>query len=260
MKNPLFIIIASLLITSCTSVRYHVNYKFKLSEVKKTEKDLPIQIDSLIDPLKNIKANYYSDSTIEIFFTPTNEDIHFAITNLTNQNLKLVWDESVITINNSQSKVIHNGVRLINRNEYQQPSIIYPNQTFKDRFVPTENISWQDGQGGQLGGWNQEPLLINKNYINSPVGSTEVFDSTQFVDYVTLLKNSSTIQINMPILVDDIKRKDYHFTFKVIYGVITPVNIKDRKKVITATWISSVSPFVILLWYLTNPSFTNPIH
>jgi hypothetical protein len=248
MKKLIFTIaIGSLLMASCTSVRYQANYEFKLSEVKKSEKGSPAQISSSLDTLKGAKSNCYSDSTIKVCFTPTNKNIHFEMTNLTDQNVKLVWDESMITTVGSQSKVMHDGVKFIDRNQYQQPSIVYPNQTFKDMFTPTENVYWRDGvysqYGSTPGGWEQKPLLIDKNYIN---GGTEVLDSTKFTDYVTSMKDA-TIQINMPILVDDTKRKDYRFNFKVVDGVVVPVEVADNKKTMGASLVGGLVGGLLLI-------------
>lgn len=248
-KLILSIAVGSLLMASCTSVRYQAHYEVKLSEVKKSEKGVPTQISSSLDTLKGTKSNCYSDSTIRVCFTPTSKDIHFEMTNLTDQNLKLVWDESMITTVGSQSKVMHDGVKFIDRNQYQQPSIIYPNQTFKDMFTPTENVYWRDGvysqYGSTPGGWEQKPLLLDKNYIN---GGTEVLDSAKFVDYVTSMKNGGKIQINMPIIVDDTKRKDYRFDFKIADGVIVPVEVNDSKKTMVASAFGGVVGGLVLIW------------
>ncbi len=253
MKKLLFTIaIGSLLMASCTSTRYTATYDVELSNVKKTEKGKPTISVGSLDTIKGVGKNCYSDSTIKVCFTPTKKDIGFTLTNLTDENLKLVWDESLITTIGSQSRVMHDGIKFIDRNSFQRPSVIYPNQTLSDIVTPTENVYWRDGVATQnsyvAGGWEQKPLILDKSYIEGY--GTEVMDSTKFTDFVKSMSDGGTININLPLTTDDNKRKDYQFNFDVNNGKVYPVEVVDKKKSTTATYLISAGTFFLTLLLL----------
>ena len=253
MKKLLFTIaIGSLLMASCTSTRYTATYDVDLSNVKKTEKGKPTISVGSLDTIKGVGKNCYSDSTIKVCFTPTKKDIGFTLTNLTDENLKLVWDEALITTIGSQSRVMHDGIKFIDRNSFQRPSVIYPNQTLSDIVTPTENVYWRDGVATQnsyvAGGWEQKPLILDKSYIEGY--GTEVMDSTKFTDFVKSMSDGGTININLPLTTDDNKRKDYQFNFDVNNGKVYPVEVVDKKKSTTATYLISAGTFFLTLLLL----------
>ena len=82
--------------------------------------------------------------------------IKINIENKSNSAIKVIWDETVLTDNNnSESGVIHEGVKYINKNESQVPSIILPSKTFEDSIIPKTHIRYNES--GYYEGWQIDP-------------------------------------------------------------------------------------------------------
>jgi hypothetical protein len=224
-KNLLIFTLIIISFTSCTSVRYHANYDIKLKN--------------------STDDNCFLDDNIQICFTPTNKDINFILKNNTNQNIKLIWDEVLITIDSNESRVIHEGIRLIDKGKTQIPSIIYPNQTIKDIISPIENIQWVSNEG-----WDQSPLFIDCNYIKIQDYTKEIYDSLEFINIVKFTKNTSSIILHIPILINETTRKDYQFNFKINKATIKPIQVYDQKKGDLSLALGFSSSVILLLMIL----------
>ena len=237
------IIFACFLATSCTSVRYYADYEVNLTGVEKSSNGKKIEVGET-----SIKENCFSDSNLRVCFTPSKKDIGFTLVNLTDQNMKVVWDETVVTTLGKESKVLHEGVKFIDRNDFQRPSIVYPGKSLSDLVAPSENVYWRDGYysqyGSSPGGWEQRPFFIDRNY--TPSGA-ETLDSSSFVSYVENIKKAGNISINLPVVVGESNRKDYEFKFKVEDAKISPIEIQDSKKTSTASAVITTISTVLLL-------------
>jgi hypothetical protein len=136
----------------------------------------------------------YKDSVVDIYFEFKEKDVAFGIKNKTNKSIKLVWDEALFMANGSSSKVMHDGVKYINRNESMPPTVIPANTFISDVITPTSNVYWREGYysqyGSTPGGWEQSPLLDDK------------------------LEKDSKVQIYLPMIIGG-QTKEYNFTFNV---------------------------------------------
>lgn len=82
--------------------------------------------------------------------------VPLEIRNKSTQPMQLQWDSSVFVSPEGHScRIIHTGVRLMDRNASQPPTIIASNSKVSDVIIPSDNISWQTG----VGDWKYSPLL-----------------------------------------------------------------------------------------------------
>ena len=113
-------------------------------------------------------GNTFEDSYVKIVFpfgTPENlrslKQIPFVLENRTTAPLKIDWDASVfIDPVGSSNRVIHAGVKLIDRNSGQSPSVVGSRSRFNDLLIPSDNIYWREGTDKTAGGWEERPLLL----------------------------------------------------------------------------------------------------
>jgi len=99
----------------------------------------------------------FSDDFIDVLFTIGGTQIGFDIRNKTDSGIKINWDDlSIIYPGGTSSRVIHSGIRLMDRNNPQAPTIIPPNARVSDVLIPSENIYYVSGQ---YGGWREHSLF-----------------------------------------------------------------------------------------------------
>lgn len=160
MKRLILIILLPLLLSSCYSYRgvYHVG----LTEVEKP-KDSTVRFgESTIVPVKDETGTKYSysDEAIEVVWLFLEDRIAFTITNKTDNSMKIVWDEVVFIDEKGQSnRVFHSGVKYIDRNSSQPPTVVVRGATVSDVIIPTDNAVYTSGQ---YGGWSVNPLFESR--------------------------------------------------------------------------------------------------
>ena len=154
----------------------------------------------------------YVDSLIDISFAVRKADISFSLRNLSSNTLKIIWDETLFIVEGNTGKVMHGGIKYIDRNMFQPPSVIPQGTVHNDAIVPSDNVYWRDGLYGRnisiAGKWEEREL---------------------FPQYVSLAKqddiikkfNGSEFTVYMPIQVKGVTQ-EYNFRFKVI-------NVADSK-------------------------------
>ena len=99
----------------------------------------------------------FSDSLINIKFTLSYQSLGFTLQNKTNKSLKIIWDESAYINEKGESKrVIHEGVKLIDRSQSQPSTTVIRGSVISDSVVPSDNIHYMSGQ---YGGWQTRPLF-----------------------------------------------------------------------------------------------------
>lgn len=134
----------------------------------------------------------FNDKALEISFVPGREGISFILRNKTQNPIKIDWNQvAYVDISGVSHKVIHAGVRYIERDKPQPASVVPPGAKLEDTIVPTDYISYVSGQ---YGGWTKEPLF--------PEGpAAKVYEK-------------KTVQIFMPVEVNG-TIKNYLFTFQI---------------------------------------------
>ncbi|MHA6697325.1 hypothetical protein [Chryseobacterium sp. A321] len=168
------------------------NYTYHLLEVE--------------NPFKNGTVNKdldsFSDSLIVITFIPSSTQIGFKLENKTDKNIKIDWNQVlIIDIDGGSKKVFHSGVRYIERDKEQAPTIIYKGTNITDLITPIQNAYYASGR---YGGWRTKPL------IDAPV----VGISFYYAYDPNLV--GKTFKAVIPINIED-KTFEYVYTFEVSF-------------------------------------------
>jgi hypothetical protein len=111
--------------------------------------------------------------------------------NKTDRGIKINWDEvSYISPTGEAMRVIHKGIRFIDRNTPQPPTIVPPNSRISDIIVPSEHIYFVSGK---YGSWVTMDLFYD-------------FDKTKY--------EGKEFSVYMPMEIKG-ERKEYTFTFRI---------------------------------------------
>ena len=139
-------------------------------------------------------------STNQSIKNPRKTKIDFL--NKTDKNIKIDWNQVLfIDTDGSSKKVFHAGVRYIERDKEQAPTIIYKGTNINDLIIPIQNVYFSSGS---YGGWRTKPL------INAPVVGISVYDA-----YDPNLVGK-TMKAIIPINIED-KTFEYVYTFQVSF-------------------------------------------
>src|SRR5207237_235665 len=109
----------------------------------------------LVKPTQSRELTF-SDESLSISFAITNMEMGFTIINRSEAPLALQWDAaSFIDLSNAAHRVIHKGVKLVDRDKPQPASIIPPGTTLTDTAYPADFVSWNQ----TINDWWQQPIL-----------------------------------------------------------------------------------------------------
>lgn len=96
----------------------------------------------MIEPIEATDNTFTDNGLIFQFLEVTNQII-FIIKNDTDQLVKIIWDNCVYRgFNNQPSRVIHHGVKYIDKEKPMAPSLIPPRSEIAEGVVPANHISW----------------------------------------------------------------------------------------------------------------------
>jgi hypothetical protein len=164
----------------------------------------------------NITGNVYEDNDLKITFSVGTKEIDFEIYNKTDKSVKIIWDETSFIPYGEGKKVMHKGVKYVDRNAAQVPTAIPSKTTWSDIVVPTDNIYYKQGYYSQYvsnpGGWETTDLWISADF-NKP--ETEA---------VVMKLKGWKYRLVMPMEVNGVK-KEYTFNFEItdVVKTVPPV-------------------------------------
>ena len=93
----------------------------------------------------------YEDDYINIVWYIGETQLHFSLTNKSGYSIKLPWDDMAYVDENGKAmRVIHSGIRLVDRNATQAPSVVPKNAILDDMLMPSENIYYEN-KGYRIG-------------------------------------------------------------------------------------------------------------
>ncbi len=132
----------------------------------------------------------YKDDNIEIRFT-LYSNINFQLNNIDNAPIIIDWNKvSIVMPDGTSHKIIHNGVKYIDRGEKMSKTTIPPNAKIKDEIVPIENIEMIGSH------WRSKAL-----FRHNPKSKKRL--------------NNKTFSIFMPIELSSGNINNYNFKFKI---------------------------------------------
>ncbi len=197
-------VIIALLITACASLknvrRYVANYSVVLSKVESPENAKQTYGETKVVTIddNDINKYRYEDDFISITWHVSTTKFNFALLNKSNHTLKINWNDiSYVDTEGKVGRVMHAGVKYVEKNNSQPPTSIPKGATISDILLPTENVYY-----AQYIGW-KEKYLIPSFY------KTQEDKDNNAQSYV-----GKTMQVLMPIMIEDVKN-DYVFTFEI---------------------------------------------
>ncbi|SUJ26429.1 Uncharacterised protein [Sphingobacterium spiritivorum] len=148
----------------------------------------------------------YEDSLIKIDWDYAVSQIGFVLTNRSDETMKIIWDEAAfISLSNETHRVFHKGIKYIDRENPQSPTLVYKGTTLSDLVSPT---SFTRYVAGRYGGWTSEPILEFKQADSNKAPFRE-----ELIDKI--------IRVILPIKINE-KTLEYGFNFKTTF--------KDKEK------------------------------
>ena len=204
MKTELITLaLVAIFMTSCKSSYYYTaSYNVQLATVE-SPADAKKQFgETKVVNFKDGEVNKYryEDDYIEIIWYVSAYKFYFDLRNKSNYTIKINWDDiSYVDYDGKVGRVMHSGVKYIDRNSSQPATTIPKDACIKDVLVPTENVYLIPGL---YGGW-REKLLIPSTY-----SSREAFANSAST-YI-----GKTMRILMPIMIENVQN-DYTYEFSI---------------------------------------------
>lgn len=205
MKKLLGIVVLLVMIVShsfaAKKLKVYIDYPVYLvsvespTDAKKQFADT--QIKSINDSINQVTKYMYEDDYIKIILFKTYSSIAFDLTNKTDHPIKLNWDNfSYVNTEGKTIRVIHSGVKYIDRNNSQPASVIPKGASISDVLMPAENVYLIGST------WNTGELLPFENSYK-----------TENLNYQpTSIKNWKQMSLYMPIEIEGVQN-DYTFHF-----------------------------------------------
>jgi hypothetical protein len=193
--NIIVCIFSIILLNGCTST-----YMLSLNNVERPINAQNKYGEQKITPLTGQEFNGYGfeDKAIKIIWIANiRTSMPFVVQNKTDQSIKIIWDEAAfVDCNGGTHRIMHSGVKYIDRSNSQPPSMVVRNGTLSDTIIPSDNIYFMSGQ---YGGWKERSLLPAKDSENARY-------------YI-----GKNIQVLLPLQIESITY-EYIFSF-IIQGV-----------------------------------------
>ena len=142
MKKILWILVLSFMTLNGCSAKF-IQYNLAMKEIERP-KDAQIRYGEIyVEKINDDSENkyLYNDTIISLNCSFSPKTINFVIHNKTEYPIKIIWDEvAYINEEGQTTRVIHSGIRLIDRYNPQVPSIIAPKTEISETLLPVENI------------------------------------------------------------------------------------------------------------------------
>ncbi|NUP55824.1 MAG: hypothetical protein HOQ19_08330 [Gemmatimonadaceae bacterium] len=210
-----------LLVTGCASLAAlapsYPKYDLSLTSVQRPEKAKvrygPDHIASFSD---SGKTKYtFEDSLINATVVPIQTGFSVRIENKTSHTIKIIWDDAAIVDPTGQSaRIMHVGVKYVDRNNSQPPTVIVARGHIYDELSPTDKVYMSTGL---YGGWQTAPLL--------PKTPFQIANRDTVLAKLTETYKGKTVQLLLPLQIEDVTN-DYLFTFTIndVTGALTLTN------------------------------------
>ena len=142
----------------------------------------------------------YEDDYIDIAWYVSSKQFNFELRNKSAHSIKINWDDiTYVDIDGKAGRVMHSGVKYIDRNNSQPSTTIPKNASISDILLPTDNVYYVSGQ---YGGWNEKYLI--------PC----VYSKQETYDILAPTNVGKKMSILMPIMIENVQN-DYIFEFNI---------------------------------------------
>lgn len=129
-------------------------------DIKFSEAKLALQyVFKMTKPVESDGLTY-EDKEVSIGFAPSPAQIGMVIRNKTDTVMRIDWNNvAYVDTGGLSHRVIHEGVRLTEKNVVMPPTVIPPGSMIEDLVYPASYISYTAGTGRASGNWNERPLF-----------------------------------------------------------------------------------------------------
>lgn len=193
----LFILIALGSITA-KSVYYNVNLNSVERPVNVKEQfgeTTVVYFSDLVEP-----QNSYEDDYIAISWYVDDRQFNFELLNKSNHTIMINWDDiSYVDYNGRTIRVMHAGVKYIDKNASQPSTMLPKGAILSDVLIPTNNIKYNDGM---FVGWSEGKLIPS------------LYEDKKEIESLTSQYIGKTLTILMPLYIKNVQN-DYIFTFSI---------------------------------------------
>ena len=142
----------------------------------------------------------YQDSLIMIKWEYSTTSLGFTLQNLSNKTIKVIWEEaSYIDEKGQSNRVMHNGVKYIDRSQSQPPTTIIRGSTISDMIVPVDKVGYASGQ---YGGWYTRPIF-----------ETNAWSASETLKMYDALRGK-TVSVLLPIVYEG-RTREFIFNFLI---------------------------------------------
>jgi hypothetical protein len=139
----------------------------------------------------------YVDKYVEFTWSIDLKRFHFDLKNKTNYSIKIPWDDvAFVNEEGEVMRLMHKGVKYIDRNSPQVAYVVPKNAMISDVLVPVDNVYYDYGE---YGGWRVKPLF--REYTSSE----EVQNSGIIGKFVRII---------FPIIIENVNN-EYVFYFEI---------------------------------------------
>jgi hypothetical protein len=141
--------------------------------------------------------------------------IRLRLQNKTDQTIKVLWDEaSFIDVDGALSRVMHIGVKYVDRNASQPPTVIPAHQRLADDVFPTDRVWFRPASPHLAAGYQNGPLL-KPAYVASVVQQGEPVPAAPD-SFTTAVRSrvGRRFAVVIPFEADGVKN-EYTFWFKI---------------------------------------------
>lgn len=153
----------------------------------------------------DIRKYWYNDSIIDIVFSGGNLGFKFSLQNVSNHSIKIIWDDaSFVGLYGRTSRITHEGVGYLERNNSQPATVIIKNAKLEDIAIPTTYVDYLKD-----GGWSVLPMFPLKNGL--------------YLEQEEL--KLGQVKLMLPIQIKD-EINEYTFVFDVEYIYDHPERLK----------------------------------
>lgn len=177
-------------------------YDVGLKEVERPASAKEQYGEQKISTAQEAGVNRYSfeDDMVKIGWLITIKNIAFVLTNKTDHTIKIIWDEAAyVDESGSSQRVMHSGVKYIDRNNPQPPSVIIRKGSIDDVIIPTNKVRFFSGAG-----WIEDFLLPSGIYGQTP----------EEVNQNAKRQIGKNIKVLLPLEIQGVLN-EYLFTFEI---------------------------------------------
>jgi hypothetical protein len=131
--------------TDCFAEDLSGKYISTLSKVEKPVDESIRYGETKIVEVEGVTKYSYIDDFIDILIFGNSTQFSFLLKNISQNTLKLVWNEAVyVDFNGTTSKIMHVGIKYSQKEADQPSSIIIKGASIDDVAIPTYNIRYSD--------------------------------------------------------------------------------------------------------------------